>query len=202
MTDLSVSTPGVVGDERPVGPRRSVRVPYLVAAAGLALATAVLVLWGFSQAADRTEVLVVRAPVAAGTPIPASALSTTMVGVDAGVGRLYPAGTDLSGVVAATDLEPGDLLSASMVEAAPELPEGWREVGAVVRRGRFPSTLQVGDDMVAVPLDGTGEVPVVVVSSSVGGDGAMSVVLGVDAADATAVAQWAAGDRLTLVRVL
>ena len=141
MTDLTLSTPGVAGDDRPVGPRRSVRVPYLIGAAALALALAVLVLWGFSRAADRTEVLVVRAPVAAGTPIPASALSTTMVGVDAGVGRLYPAGTDLSGVVAATDLEPGDLLSASMVEAAPELPEGWREVGALVQRGRYPATV-------------------------------------------------------------
>ena len=38
--------------------------------------------------------------------------------------------------------------------------------------------------------------------SSVGDDGAMLVVLGADAADATTVAQWAAGDRLTLVRVL
>jgi hypothetical protein len=202
MTDLSVSTPGVAGDDRPAGPRRPVRVPYLIGAAALALVTALLVLWGFSRAADRTEVIVVRAPVAAGTPIPASALSTTMVGVDAGVGRLYPAGTDLSGVVAATDLEPGDLLSASMVEAAPALPEGWREVGGVVRRGRYPTTLQVGDDMFAVPVDRSGEVPVVVVASSVGDDGALSVVLGVAAGDATAVAQWAAGDRLTLVRVL
>ena len=56
--------------------------------------------------------------------------------------------------------------------------------------------------MLAVPVDGTGELPVVVVSSSVGDDGTMSVVLGADAADATVVAQWAAGDRLTLVRVL
>ena len=201
MTDLIVATRGVGGDDRPAGPRRTVRVPYLVGAAALALATAVVVLWGFSRAADRTEVLIVRAPVAAGTPIPAGALSTTMVGVDAGVGRLYPAGSDLSGVVAATDLQPGDLLSASMVEAAPALPEGWREVGAVVRRGRFPATVRVGDDMVAVPVEGSGEVAVVVVSSIVGGDGAISVVLGVDAAEATAVAQWAAADGLTLVWV-
>ena len=201
MTDLTVSTPGVASDDRPVGPRRSVRVPYLIGAAGLALATAVLVLWGFSRAADRTEVLVVRAPVAAGTPIPASALSTTMVGVDANVGRLYPAGTNLSGVVAAVDLQPGDLLSASMVKTAPALPEGWREVGAVVRRGRFPSTLHVGDNMIAVPVDGAGELAVVVVSSRASTDGSVSVVLGIAAADSTTVAQWAASDRLTLVRV-
>ena len=88
MTDLNVATRGVGGADRPAGPRRLVRVPYVVGAAGLALATAVVVLWGFSRAADRTEVLIVRAPVAAGTPIPAAALSTTMIGVDASVGRL------------------------------------------------------------------------------------------------------------------
>src|SRR3954466_6058336 len=136
MTDLTLSTPAVAGDDRPPGPKRSVRVPFLIGAAALALATAVLVLWGFSRAADRTEVLVVRAPVAAGTPIPPSALSTTMVGVDSDVGGFYRPGTDLSGVVAATDLRPGDLLSASMVSRAPELPAGSREVGAVVRQGR------------------------------------------------------------------
>src|SRR6478736_6478621 len=141
MTDLTLSTSGVAGDERPPGPRRSVRVPYLIGAAALALATA-------------------------------------LVGVDSGLGRLYPAGTDLSGVVAATDLQPGDLLSASMVEAAPALPEGWREVGAVVRRGRYPSTLQVGDDMLAVPADGTGELAVTVVSLSIGDDGAVLLVSG------------------------
>ena len=42
---------------------------------------------------------------------------------------------------------------------------------------------------------------VVVVSSSVVADGSMSVVLGAAATDATVVAQWAAGDGLTLVRV-
>ena len=35
MTDLTLSTPGVAGDERPAGPRRSVRVPYLIGAAGV-----------------------------------------------------------------------------------------------------------------------------------------------------------------------
>src|SRR5215210_3717766 len=183
MTDLNVATRGVGTGDGPAGPRRVVRVPYVVGAAGLALATAVVVLLGFSRAAERTEVLIVRAPVAAGTPIPASALSTTMVGLDAGVGRLFPAGSDLSGVVAATDLQPGELLSASMVEAAPALPQGWREIGAVVRRGRFPTTVRVGDDMVAVPVEGAGEVGVVVVSSSIGGDGSLSVVLGAAASD-------------------
>ena len=137
-----------------VRPRRRVRVPLLAAGVGLVLAATVLVVWGFSKAADRTEVLMVTAAVEAGTPIPPEALSTTMVGVDDGVGRFYPAGTDLSGVVAATDLAPGDVLTPSLVMAAPPLPEGWRELGAVVRPGRFPSTLAVGDELVAVPIEG------------------------------------------------
>ena len=100
-----------------------------------------------------------------------------MVGVDEGVGRFYPAGTDLSGVVAATDLAPGDVLTPSLVMAAPAVPEGWREVGGLVRSGRFPSTVSVGDELVAVPIDTAGEVSVVVVSSTVGEDGSLSVVL-------------------------
>lgn len=56
--------------------------------------------------------------------------------------------------------------------------------------------------MLAVSADGTGELAVTVVSSSIGDDGAVSLVLGAAAAGATTVAQWAADDHLTLVRVL
>jgi hypothetical protein len=198
MTDLR-ARPAV--DEQVVRPRRAVRLPFLTAAVGMVLAATVLVVWGFSKAADRTEVLMVTAEVEAGTPIPAAALSTTMVGVDEGAGRFYPAGTDLSAVVAATDLAPGDLLTPSLVMSAPELPEGWREVGAVVRPGRFPATVEVGDELVAVPIDTPGEVSVTVVSSSVGEDGSLSVVLASPGADAGQVARWAAGEQLALVRV-
>ena len=199
MTDLR--TRSTVVDEQVVRPRRAVKLPFLAAAVGLVLAATVLVVWGFSKAADRSEVLMVTAEVEAGTPIPASALSTTMVGVDDGAGRFYPAGTDLSGVVAATDLVPGDLLTPSLVMAAPVLPDGWREVGAVVRPGRFPSTLEVGDELLAVPIDTPGEVSVIVVSSSVGEDGSLSVVLAASSTDATQVARWAAAEQLALVRV-
>ena len=189
------------GADRAARPQRRVRVSFLAAGVALVMAATVLVVWGFSRAAERTEVLMVIAPVESGTPIPASAMSTTMVGVDSGIGNFYPAGTDLSGVVAATDLSAGDVLTPSLVIAAPSVPDGWREVGAVVRAGRFPSTVSVGDEMSAVPLDGDGDVSVVVVSSRVGDDGALSAVLAVPATDAARVAQWAAGERLALVRV-
>ena len=64
MTDLRARSTAV--DEQVVRPRRAVRVPFLAAAVGLVLAATVLVVWGFSKAADRTEVLMVTAEVEAG----------------------------------------------------------------------------------------------------------------------------------------
>ncbi len=204
MTDLTSRPPAPqsTGAERTTRPRSRVRVPLLAAGLGLVLASTVLIVWGFSRAADRAEVLVIVQDVEAGQPIPPSALSTTTVGVDAGVGQFYPAGTDLSGAVAAVDLSPGDLLTPAVLTAAPTVPEGSMEVGAVVRAGRFPTTVTVGDEMVAVPTDGSGgEVRVIVVEASTGDDGALSTVIATPGADATRVAQWSATETLALVRV-
>ncbi|MET0577931.1 MAG: hypothetical protein ABW122_04680, partial [Ilumatobacteraceae bacterium] len=153
MTDLTSLPPAAVS-ERPTRPRSRVRVPLLAAGLGLVLASTVLIVWGFSRAADRAEVLLIVQDVDAGAPIPATALSTTTVGVDDGVGQFYPAGTDLSGAVAAVDLSPGDILTPALLTAAPTVPAGSLEVGAVVRAGRFPTTVTVGDEMVAVSTDG------------------------------------------------
>ncbi len=201
MTDLRTAST-VTDNDAVVRPRRHVRVPFLAAAVGLAMAATVLIVWGFSKAADRTEVLMVTAEVDAGTPIPAAALSTTMVGVDDGAGRFYPAGTDLSDLVAATDLAPGDVLTPSLVMVAPAVPQGWQEVGAIVRVGRFPATVVVGDEVVAVPIDTTGEVTVTVVLRTVGEDGSLTVVLAAAPTEAAQVARWAAAEQLALVRVL
>lgn len=205
MTDLSRVPSAATAPERRVRARRPVRLPLLAAAVALVLLTAVLILWGFGRASDRTEVLTLDAPVEAGTPIPPDALSTTLVGVDSGVGGFVPPGTDLSGVVAAADLAPGDVLSRSMLRTAPAVPEGWREVGALVRLGRYP-TLSVGDEVIAVPVDATpgvdaGEVSVVVVATNTSDDRSLSVVLSAPPESAAEVAQWAATDRLALVRV-
>ena len=205
MTDLSRVPSATTTAERRVKARRPVRLPMLAATVAATLMAAVLILWGFGRAADRTEVLVLDAPVAAGTPIPADALSTTLVGFDSGVGSFLPPGTDLSGVVAATDLSPGDVLSRSMLRAVPAVQEGWREVGALVRLGRYP-TLSVGDEVIAVPVDATpgvdvSEVSVVVMATNTSDDRSLSVVLSAPPDRAAEVAQWAATDRLALVRV-
>lgn len=205
MTDLTSlpAAPPPTGLDRPARPRSRVRVPLLAAGLGLVLASTVLVVWGFSRAADRAEVLVIVAEVEAGTPIPSSALSTTTIGVDDGVGQFYPPGTDLSGSVAAVDLSPGDVLSPALLESAPIVPPGSREVGAVVRTGRYPTTIAIGDEVVAVSTDPgvEGESTVVVVAADTGDDGALSTVLAAPAADASQVARWAAADSLALVRV-
>ncbi len=199
LTSLPVAPP--TGVDRPARPRPRVRVPLLAAGLGLVLASTVLVVWGFTRAADRAEVLMITADVEAGTPIPPSAVATTSIGVDDGVGQFYPAGTDLSGAVAAVDLSPGDVLSAAMLKAAPTVPDGSREVGAVIRAGRFPSTISVGDHVVAVSIEAAGEVTVVVVAADTTEDGALSAVLAAPAAEATQVAQWSASETLALVRV-
>lgn len=197
MTETTTARP----TPTPSAPRRRVRVPLLAAGVVLVLFAGLLVLWGFSQVADRNEVLMLNQPVAAGAPIPASALSTTFVAVDDGTARFYPVGTDLSDVVAATDLAAGDVLTPSMIAATPNIPDGWNEIGAVIRAGRYPSTSNLGDDLFAVPTEGPDEITVTVVDFNIADDDSAEVVLAVPAGDAARVAQWAASDDLVLVRV-
>jgi len=198
-----------------VGPTRRVRLPWLAAALAAALATAVLVLWGFGRASDRREVLMITQEVAAGEAITAEMLGTTFVAVDSGATQLYSAGTDLTGTVAAVDLAPGDLVGPSMVAAAPTVPASYRQVGALVRPGRYPTTIERGDELLAVPLKpatpGTGtadtaeppaaeELAVTVIEMSVEEDSSLSAVLAATPRDASRIAQLAANDQLVLVR--
>jgi hypothetical protein len=181
-----------------------VHLPWLAAAVGAALVAAALVLWGFGRAGDRREVVVVTAPVAEGDPIPVDALGTTLVAVDSSATQLYSGGQrdGLVGKVAAVDLAPGDLLGPSMIASASVVPDGWQEVGGLVKVGRYPGSLSVGDRLRAVPLEGAeAAVDVVVIESSVGDDRALTAVLAAPAESAATVAQWAANDRLVLVRV-
>src|SRR6476659_919423 len=74
---------------RPVAPRRKVRLPWLLVAAGVFLLIVMLVLWAVSSASDRTQVLTIVEPVGAGEPIPDSAIGTVGVSNDGGFGRVY-----------------------------------------------------------------------------------------------------------------
>ena len=190
---------------QPRGPSRRVRLPWLAAAAGLAVLVAALVLWGFGRAAERREVVMIVAPVELGDPITDAALGSTMVAIDSSSTRLFSASqrADLVGKIAAVDLAPGDLLGPSLISTGPSVPDGWLEIGGLLRAGRYPVSLSVGDQLLAIPVEGADVTPVsvLVVESSVGDDRALMVVLAAAPESAAQVAQWAASDDLVLVRV-
>jgi hypothetical protein len=126
-----------------------------------------------------------------------------LVAVD-GPTQLFSAGQldELVGRVAATDLAVGDLVGPSAISAGDPIPDGWVEVGGLLPAGWYPSSIRVGDDMLAVPKEGdpTG-VRVLVTESSVGDDRAALVVVAAPVEQAALVAQWSADDNLVLVRV-
>ncbi len=190
---------------QPRGPSRRLRLPWLAAAAGLAVLVAALVLWGFGRAGERREVVMIVAPVEAGDPITDAALGSTMVAIDSSSTQLFSASqrAELVGKIAAIDLAPGDLLGPSLISTGPSVPDGWLEIGGLLRAGRYPVSLSVGDQLLAIPVEGADATPVavLVVESSVGDDRALMVVLAAAPESAAQVAQWAASDDLVLVRV-
>lgn len=185
------------------GPARRIRVPWLAAAVGAALLTAAIVLWGFGRAADRREVLMVAQPIGQGETIESSDLTTSFVAVDTPT-QLYSAEQlgRIVGALAATDLDPGDLVGPSAVASGEQLPEGWRDIGGLLRAGNYPSSIAIGDRMLALPQEGEpAGVEVLVVEVSIGDDRAALVVLAAPPTDAGRVAQWSADENLVLVGV-
>lgn len=222
MTDTDTKLEGRTrrSDPNAPGPARRVRLPWIAAAAGIALLTAVLMLWGFGQVGDRREVVMMNAPVAEGEEITASDLGSTMVAVESSATQLFSVdqSADLIGRVAAFDLAAGDLIGPSAIEIATAVPDGWVEVGAFVRSSRYPASMAPGDQMRAIALapddtpvvgdtdtadagsDAAGVV-VEVVAIQRGNDGAVLTVLAVPDDTSTLVARWASSDNLVLVKV-
>lgn len=185
------------------GPTRRVRVPWLAAAVGAALLTAAIVLWGFGRAADRREVLMVAETIGRGETIEPTDLTTSFVAVDTPT-QLYSAEQreQIVGSIAATDLAPGDLVGPSTVTSGEQLPEGWQDIGGLLRAGNYPSSIAIGDRMLALPQEGEPlGVEVLVVDVSIGDDRAALVVLAAPPTDAGRVAQWSAEENLVLVGV-
>ena len=185
------------------GPARRVRVPWLAAAVGAALLTAAIVLWGFGRAADRREVLMVAEAIGRGDTIEPTDLTTSFVAVDTPT-QLYSAEQreQIIGSIAATDLAPGDLVGPSTVTSGEQLPEGWQDIGGLLRAGNYPSSIAIGDRMLALPQEGEPlGVEVLVVDVSIGDDRAALVVLAAPPTDAGRVAQWSAEENLVLVGV-
>lgn len=205
VTEMHVETPPEWRTRAgPVpGPARRVRMPWLAASVGAALLTAAIVLWGFGRAADRREVLTMASPIAEGEAITAGALTTSFVAVDDPT-QLYSAEQreQLIGALAATDLDVGDLLGPSAVTSGEAVPDGWQEIGGLLRAGHYPSSIVVGDRMLGLPREGEHPgVDVIVVDVSIGDDRAALVVLAAPADAAGRIAQWSAAENLVLVGV-
>lgn len=191
---------------KPTSPRPKVRMPWLLVAAGLFVLIVMLVLWAVGSASERTQVLTVVEPVAAGEPIGDSAIGSTGISNDAGFGRIYVESQrgEIVGAVAVVDLEPGDLLGPSMVTNEPDTFTGERLVGAVLRAGRYPEEIQRGDEALAVSIVDRSSaeppvVPVRVVAVSFSETDEASVTLAVAEADAALVGTWAGTDELVVV---
>jgi hypothetical protein len=191
---------------KPSSPRPKVRMSWLLVATGLFLFVILLVLWAVSNASERTEVLVVIEPVAAGELIPDSAIGTTAISAEEGFGRIYVASQRdaLVDAVALTDLVPGDLLGPSSVTGEPETLLGEQLVGVVLRSGRYPTEMQRDDVGVAVStLDRESvepaSVPVRIVSVSISETLEASVTMAVATEDAPLVGTWAGQDEMVLV---
>jgi hypothetical protein len=197
----STRVPGPpAGGSTPKGPARRVRVPLLMGALAAMLLATVLVLYGLSSAAHRTQVLRVIRDVAPGETITADALAPVGVAVD-GAHSLVPAAAsgDVVGKVAAKALVPGDLLSRSDAVDAPLPVEGERRVGAVLAPGRYPLDLRRGDLALATASDGEATSTAVRVLDLRAIEEGIELVLAVPADAAANIAQLSAQGRLAIV---
>lgn len=190
----------------PHAPKSRVRLPWLLVATTAFLLAAVVVLWALGRAADRAEVLVVTAPVAAGEPITAEAVGTSQVALDDGYGRIYVASQRdaVLGAIAVVDLAPGDFLSPALLTAIPVTADGEQLVGAVLRQGRYPAHIHPGDLGVAVSTAdpaaaNPAQVPVRIVAVEITGTLQAAITMAVASDSAPSVGLWAGEDHLVVV---
>jgi hypothetical protein len=202
-TVLSTPSPSATAVDRrvaPKAPQRRIRLPLLVSALAAALLAAVLVLYGLSAAADRTEVLHITRDVAAGETITADAVAPVGVAVD-GSSRLVPAASrdEIVGQLATKAMAPGDLVSRTDIADVPLPLDGEQRVGAVLTPGRYPPDLRRGDRALATPIEGDGTNVVVRVLDLRPARDGIEVALAAPADAGAAIAQLAAQNRLVLV---
>lgn len=209
--------------------RSRVRPQWLVFAAALVVLAGVLVAWGMQQATARVKVVQLLRAVPSGQPFQADDLGTVGIAYDTTVEGLVPAESldRLVGRVAASDLQPGQLVQLGMWRDQAALRPGERSVGAVLRAGRMPVGMVAGDVAVAAQMldsaamaattiappagvasaDGaepavaatTQPVVVRLIDVQITADGNQLVTLAVPEVSAVTVAQWSATEQLVLV---
>lgn len=175
----------------PLVPVRGRRRPWLVALGAFLAATgALLVVWMVGAAGQRQEVLVLRQDVPYGQPVTDADLAVTRVSVDPGVEVVPAADRDrVAGLVAATTLTAGALLTPASVEAAGEPGPGRVLVPVPLAAERLPAGgLRPGDRILAVGTASAESASTLAIPSSVVRVGSMDVN-GVSVVDVTVAAQ-------------
>lgn len=183
--------------------RSSVRTQWIALGGALVVLAGVVVVWALSAAGARVQVVQVLQDVPAGQVITTDDLTVTGIAYDTALEGLVPASSfeDVAGRVAAVDLTAGSLLLVGMLRSTPALGVGEQRVGVVLRGGRAPDDLGVGDQAVAASMDPADPtaVPVRVLAANATIEGARSITLAVPVEGAIAVARLAASEQLVLI---
>lgn len=180
---------------------------WSVAAAGLLLtlgaALVFAVLW--MNAGDRTPVLAVARPVAAGQEITARDLAVVRVAADPAVDVVASGDRDrILGRTAGVDLKPGGLLSERQLGEPSAVGAGEAVVGVALRESELPAALRPGDRVAVVDSKGsTGDPGTVITQAKVlgsgpTGDGKVLVSLVMDETVAGPVTAAVAGESVRL----
>lgn len=133
----------------------------------------------YSNADERSPVLAVTRPVAAGAVITAADLKEVGISADPGL-QPIPAGerAKIVGRTAAVALSPGMLLTTAQLASGPAVEAGRAVVGVALKPGQFPPELRIGDPVAVVlaaaagdpvSADGTAVSPVVSVLGRISG---------------------------------
>jgi len=211
---LSAASPEMLAAPAISPPRRR-RQPRL-----LALAVAMMVLgalgavWAVTAFGGRVSVVAVAGEVRYGEVVERADLVEAQIASDAALAPVPFAQVDeLVGMIAATDLLPGTLLTRDQLTSEQLPPEGSRLVGVAVPSGQLPATqLRPRDEVLLVPVvvaEGGGSVDglpspylaVVVAIGPVGADGTRVIDVLVDDLDAVDVASRSAVRGLAIVLV-
>lgn len=177
----------------------------LIALCAFVLATA------FANAGDRTQVLVLARDVEVGQPIQRSDLRPVGIAANDTIKTIpLASASSVVGKTATTRLSAGSVLASDQVADSPALMPGQAIVGALLKPGQYPTSLQVNDRVSAFVTDtqDAAAPPVAAVSAVVRsieptGDGSGSTVVSliIDNAVSSAIAPAASAGRVSLVVV-
>ena len=126
-------------------PRR-MRLPWAIGGGLTVVVTTVGFSAGSGLLSEKSPVLVVAEPLAAGQTITSDVLRTIPVAADAGVGTIDASlASKVIGRTAAVPLTPGTLLNVSDIGKATFPPAGQAELAVALRTGAYPLDLAAGD---------------------------------------------------------